>query len=67
MSAIVISDVSVQNDESFQIYRTRAAEAIHKYGGRYLARGGENQTVEGSWRPSNIIVVEFPSLAQTRA
>jgi len=67
MAAIMISDVSVQNVEVFRIYRTRAAEAIHKYGGRYLARGGEVQTLEGSWTPRTIIVVEFPSLERARA
>lgn len=67
MAAIMISDVSVQNAEAFQIYRTRAAVAIRKYGGRYLARGGEVQTLEGSWTPRTIIVVEFPSWDQARA
>ena len=67
MSAYLISDLIVLDGEAFQNYRTRAAEAIAKYGGRYLARGGEIQTLEGTWNPRNIVVAEFPSLDQARA
>jgi 3-oxoacyl-[acyl-carrier protein] reductase len=66
MAAYLISDVTVRNAEAFQTYRTRTAEAIAKYGGRYLARGREIQALEGVWNPRNIIV-EFPSLEQARA
>jgi uncharacterized protein (DUF1330 family) len=38
-----------------------------KYGGRYFARGGEVQTLEGAWSPRNIIIVEFRSMEQARA
>jgi uncharacterized protein (DUF1330 family) len=67
MAAYLISDVTVRNAEAFQTYRTRAAEAIAKYGGRYLARGGEIQALEGVWNPRNIIIVEFLSLEQARS
>jgi len=48
MAAYLISDLKVRDAEAFQIYRTRAAAAIENYGGRYLARGGEIQALEGS-------------------
>ena len=67
MAAYLISDLTVRDAEAFQTYRTRAAAAIEKYGGRYLARGGEIQALEGSWNPGNIVVVEFPDLGQARA
>jgi uncharacterized protein (DUF1330 family) len=67
MAAYLISDLTVRDAEAFQIYRTRAAAAIEKYGGRYLARGGEIQALEGSWNPGNIVVVEFRSLERARA
>jgi uncharacterized protein (DUF1330 family) len=67
MAAYLISDLTVRNTEAFQIYRTRAAAAIEKYGGRYLARGGKIQALEGAWNPQNIVVVEFRSLEQARA
>ncbi len=67
MPAYLISDVSVRDAEAFQTYRTRAAAAIARYGGRYLARVGAIEPLEGSWRPERIIIVEFPSVEQARA
>jgi uncharacterized protein (DUF1330 family) len=67
MPAYLISDVSVRDPDSFQIYRTRAADSIAKYGGRYLVRGGDIERLEGSWSPRAIIVVEFESVEQARA
>jgi uncharacterized protein (DUF1330 family) len=66
VSAYIISDVSVKDQEAFQNYRSRAAESIQQYGGRYLARGGAIEKLEGAWSPNNIIVVEFPSAERAR-
>ena len=67
MAAYLVSDVTVRNAEAFETYRSRAAEAIAKYCGRYLARGGEVQVREGVWNPRNIVIVEFQSMQQARA
>ena len=67
MAAYLISDITVRDRAAFETYRTRAAEAIRAYGGRYLARLGEVQVLEGSWNPNMIVVAEFPSLEQARA
>lgn len=66
MSAYIISDVSVRDAEAFQTYRTRAADSIKRYGGRYLVRGGAIESLEGAWAPQALIVVEFPSVEQAR-
>jgi uncharacterized protein (DUF1330 family) len=66
MSAYIISDVSIRDEEAMQIYRARAADSIAQYGGRYLARGGAISVLEGGWTPRTIIVVEFPSAEQAR-
>ena len=67
MATYLISDITVRDRTAFEIYRARAAEAIHTYSGRYLARLGEVQVLEGSWNPNMIVVVEFPSLEQACA
>lgn len=67
MAAFLISDASVRDAEAFQTYRTRAAVSIAQYGGRYLVRGGAIESLEGTWKPRAIIVVEFPSMEQARA
>jgi uncharacterized protein (DUF1330 family) len=67
MPAYLVSDLTVRNVEAFETYRTRAAKAIAQYGGRYLVRGGDIQTLEGQWKPRLLVIVEFPSMKQARA
>ena len=67
MPVYLISDVSVRDAEVFQTYRTRAATSITQYGGRYLARGGAIEPLEGCWRPQVIMIVEFLSIEHARA
>jgi uncharacterized protein (DUF1330 family) len=66
MTAYLISDVTVRDADAVRIYRERAAASIAHHGGRYLARGGEVEVLEGEWRPRVVILVEFPSAEQAR-
>jgi uncharacterized protein (DUF1330 family) len=66
VSAYVISDVEILDDELIKTYRLLAQNSIAKYGGRYLARGGQVESVEGGWTPKAIIIVEFPDMARAK-
>jgi len=61
MSAYVILQIEVTNPEKNAKYREIAAPIVEKYGGKYLARGGRMEVVEGQSLP-RIVVVEFPSM-----
>jgi uncharacterized protein (DUF1330 family) len=67
MSAYVISDVTFHDAAALEAYRTHAAASIARHGGRYLARGGAVEILEGSWRPSPLIIVEFPDMERAPA
>lgn len=66
MAAYVISEVEVRDRAAMATYRTLAAQTIAQYGGRYLARGGAAEVVEGGPPAKTIIIVEFPSMARAR-
>jgi uncharacterized protein (DUF1330 family) len=66
MSAYVISEVEARDQVAMEAYRTLAAQTIAQYGGRYLARGGAAEVVEGGPPAKTIIIVEFPSMARAR-
>jgi uncharacterized protein (DUF1330 family) len=66
MAAYVISDLSARDPVALQAYRTRAAAAIAQYGGRYLARFGEIEPLEGDWLPKMLVIVEFPTIERAR-
>jgi uncharacterized protein (DUF1330 family) len=36
-------------------------------GGRYLARGGLHEVLEGDWEPHRLVVLEFPDMASLKA
>lgn len=60
-----IAHVTVSDAAGYQAYRAAAAPPVAAHGGRFLALGGAQDTVEGSLRPHSVIV-EFPSLAAAR-
>lgn len=63
MPAYVISEVEVIDQVLADRYRSLAEASIAQYGGRYIARGGAIDAVEGDWPPGQrIVMVEFPTM-----
>ena len=67
MSAYVVVDIEISDPEKMAAYRDLAAVAVTKFGGRYLARGGKTEVLEGKWRPERLVLLEFPSAAVARS
>ena len=67
MAAYVIADVEIADPESYKAYSARVPESIARHGGRFLARGGAVEHLEGDWQPQRLVVIEFPDLAAVRA
>lgn len=63
MPAYIIADVDVTDAEGYTEYRDKVPALIAAHGGRYLARGGATEVLEGSWSPKRAVIVEFPSMA----
>ena len=67
MSALIIVDIEVLDPVRYEDYKRLASEAIARYGGRYLVRGGKNEVLDGDWQPGRLVVLEFESVAQAKA
>ena len=67
MSAFVIVDIEVTEPAGYEEYKKLAPPAVALYGGKYVARGGKNETLEGEWRPDRLVILEFPSMEQAKA
>ena len=52
--------VDVADQEKYKQYIAANAEPLHKYGARFLVRGGKFEAVEGGSRTRNA-VIEFPT------
>lgn len=66
MPAYVIADVDVKDPVRYQEYRRMVLPTITRYGGRFLARGGKVDSLEGSWLPNRLVILEFPSVERAK-
>ena len=66
MTAYVIAEIEVTDPGPYEEYRKQVLAVVTKYGGRFLARGGKVEALEGGWSPKRVIVLEFPSTEQAR-
>jgi uncharacterized protein (DUF1330 family) len=64
MAAYLIADIQVTDPAAFERYRQAVPATIAAYGGRYLARGGRTEVLEGDWQPRRVVILEFPTLAR---
>lgn len=67
MPAYVINDMEVVNPSLLEEYKKLSPATVAQYGGRFLARGGALEVVEGGWTPQRLVILEFPSKAQAQA
>ena len=67
MAVYLIASVDVQDSEGYEEYRRRVPSTIAEHGGRYLARGGATEVLEGAWPPGRCVIVEFPDLGSFTA
>lgn len=66
MPAYVVAEIEVEDPARYEEYKKLAPAAIAAYGGRYVARGGRTEVLEGPWSPKRLVIVEFPSLERAR-
>jgi len=67
MAAYVIVDLRITHPDQFEAYKQRVPDTLTPYGGKFLARGGRVETLEGGWNPERLVVLEFPTLDQAKA
>ena len=67
MPAYVIASVDVKDPVRYADYRNMVMPTIATYGGRFLARGGKVDILEGDWQPKRLVIVEFPSVERAKA
>jgi uncharacterized protein (DUF1330 family) len=66
MAAYVISEIfAILDPVLMEEYRSLAYKAIRKYDGRYIARGGTIENIEGEPLHA-VVIVEFPSIERAR-
>lgn len=67
MPAYVVVQITVKDPATYERYKELAPPSISLFGGRYIARGGATEVLEGSWNPTRLVILEFPTLETARA
>ncbi len=67
MSAYIIVNIEVTDPVGYAEYKRKAQEAVALYEGKYLARGGKAETLEGEWEVKRLVILEFPSYDRAKA
>jgi uncharacterized protein (DUF1330 family) len=66
MAAYVIVDIDVKDPVEYAKYKDMAAPVVAAFGGKYLARGGKTETLEGNWVAKRLVILEFESAARAK-
>ncbi len=67
MAAYLIVDIDVHDPEVYKGYAAQVPPLVARHGGTYLVRGGAHETLEGTWVPSRVVVLQFPDADAARA
>ena len=66
MPAYVIAMVDVKDPVRYEDYRRLVLPTITAYSGRFVARGGRTELLEGQLPAGRLVIVEFPSVDRAR-
>lgn len=64
---MIIEAKEIMDRVKYGEYIEKVPRTIEKFGGKYLARGGEVTVASGDWKPARLIVVEFASMEKFHA
>ena len=67
MAASLLGEIEITDPEGFKSYAGEVSGVIARFGGRYLARGGPAEVIEGGRPLRRIVLLEFPDMAALRA
>jgi uncharacterized protein (DUF1330 family) len=62
VSAYVIVEVEVNDPDAYEQYKPLAFESVAAHGGKYIARGGQVDSLEGAPPAGRVVVLEFPTV-----
>ena len=67
MAAYMIAEIDITDSAGYEEYKTGVPATIAAHGGRYLARAGATEVLEGDRSGKRIVILEFPSMSRLKA
>lgn len=65
--AYAIGNMDIHDADAYAEYRKHTPGSIAEFGGTFLVRGGELESLEGDAPLPRVVVIEFPSMEKARA
>ena len=67
MKAYVIANIDVHDPVRYADYIKLTPGSIAPFGGRFIARGGRSESLEGQTAANRMVMIEFPSYEEAKA
>ena len=59
----IVDQQGVSDPDTMKTYSAGVAATVEQFGGLFVVRGGDPETLEGSWPAKRIVVIEFADRA----
>jgi uncharacterized protein (DUF1330 family) len=66
MTAFILARVEITDWDRYKEYVKETPGVIEKYGGRFIVRGGQVETLEGAEETRRLVLIEFPSFEKAK-
>jgi uncharacterized protein (DUF1330 family) len=66
MPAFVIVEIKVNDPVRYEDYKKMSTEAVSKFGGKFIVRGGKAEKLEGTADPERVVILQFDSVERAR-
>jgi uncharacterized protein (DUF1330 family) len=60
--AYVIANINIFDQKTYDEFNRRVGATIERFGGRFVARAGKHESLEGTWMPVRLVLIEFPDM-----
>jgi uncharacterized protein (DUF1330 family) len=67
MAAYLIARVTIHDQTAYRRYAQDVPQICGRFGGRFIARGGRLDSLEGDAFDGRVAVIEFPDMPSARA
>lgn len=67
MAALVLVEIAIHDPELYESYKKLTLGTLQQFGGRFVVRGAQAESLEGDWNPERLVILEFPSVENGKA
>ena len=59
-------EVAIHNADAYEEYKKLTPAAVAAYGGKFIVRGAQTESLEGDWSPQRMVILQFESVDRAK-